>query len=205
MNDIKWLFFDLGSTLIDERECISWRCKYIIENNGIEAQEFMKKVEECAKTDHFAVKTAASFFGAEIPRWPKELEKLYLDTKNVLEYLASKYKLGIIANQSAGTQERIEKWGIAKYFDVVIASAEAGCAKPDLRIFHMALEQADCLPEEAVMIGDRLDNDIAPAKRIGMKTVWVRQGFAKYQGINNESERPDDIIDDIADLRNVLE
>lgn len=204
MNDIKWLFFDLGSTLIDERECISWRCKYIIENNRIEAQEFMDKVKECAKKDNFAVKTAANFFGVEIPKWPKELERLYRDTNNVLKNLASKYKLGIIANQSAGTQERIEKWGIAKYFDVVIASAEAGCEKPDLRIFYMALEQANCLPDEAVMIGDRLDNDIAPAKLLGMKTIWVRQGFAKYQSINNESEQPNYIIDDIADILNVL-
>lgn len=164
----------------------------------------MDKVKECAKTNSFAVKTAANFFGVEIPKWPKELERLYQDTNNVLKNLASKYKLGIIANQSAGTQERIEKWGIAKYFDVVIASAEAGCAKPDLRIFYMALEQANCLPEEAVMIGDRLDNDITPAKLLGMKTIWVRQGFAKYQSINNESERPNYIIDDIADILNVL-
>ena len=204
MNDIKWLFFDLGSTLIDECECIRWRCKYIIENNKLEAQEFMDKVEEYAKTNSFAVKTAAEFFGTEIPRWPKELERLYPDTNKVLKNLASKYKLGIIANQSAGTQSRIEKWGIDKYFDVVIASAEAGLAKPDLRIFYMALEQANCLPKEAVMIGDRLDNDIAPALKIGMKTVWVRQGFVKYQSINNESERPDYIIDDIADILNVF-
>ena len=54
------------------------------------------------------------------------------------------------------------------------------------------------------MIGDRLDNDIAPAKLLGMKTVWVRQGFAKYQSINNENERPDYIVDDIAELVNVL-
>lgn len=205
MNNIKWLFFDLGSTLIDESECIRWRCKYIIENNNLEAQEFMDKVKEYAKTNSFAVKTAAEFFGAEIPKWSKELERLYPDTNNVLNNLASKYKLGIIANQSAGTGERIEKWGIAKYFDVVIASAEAGLAKPDLRIFYMALEQANCLPEEAVMIGDRLDNDIVPAKKIGMKTVWVRQGFAKYQSINNESQRPNYIIDDIADILNVFE
>lgn len=205
MNNIKWLFFDLGSTLIDERKCISWRCKYIIENNRLEAQEFMDKVEECAKTDNFAVKTAANFFGAEIPEWPKELEVLYRDTNNVLENLASKYKLGIIANQSAGTQERIEKWGIAKYFDVVIASAEVGCAKPDLRMFYMALEQANCLPEEAVMIGDRLDNDIVPAKKIGMKTVWVRQCFAQYQSVKNESEKPDCSVESIGEIINLFE
>ena len=204
MNNIKWLFFDLGSTLIDESECISWRCKYIIENNRLEAQEFMDKVEECAKTDSFAVKAAANFFGVEIPKWPKELEVLYRDTNSVLENVASKDKLGIIANQSAGTGERIKKWGIAKYFDVVVASAEAGCAKPDLRIFNMALEQANCLPEEAVMIGDRLDNDIVPAKKLGMKTIWVSQGFAGYQSVKNENEKPDCSVESIGDIINIF-
>lgn len=103
-----------------------------------------------------------------------------------------------------GTQERIDNWGIGKYFEVVVASAEAGCAKPDLKIFNLALEQAGCEPDEVIMVGDRLDNDIAPAKLLGMKTVWVRQGFAKYQSINNENERPDYIVDDIAELVNVL-
>ena len=34
MTDIKRLFFDLGSTLVDETECVKKRCDVIIENNG---------------------------------------------------------------------------------------------------------------------------------------------------------------------------
>lgn len=52
------------------------------------------------------------------------------------------------------------------------------------------------------MIGDRLDNDIASAKKIGMKTIWVRQGFARYQSVKNESERPDHTVESIRDIRN---
>ena len=81
-----------------------------------------------------------------------------------------------------------------------MASAEAGCAKPDLRIFTMALDKAGCEPSEAVMVGDRLDNDIIPAKKLGMKTVWVRQGYAIYQSIDDESKRPDYIVDSIDEL-----
>lgn len=36
---------------------------------------------------------------------------------------------------------------------------------------------AKCKPENAVMIGDRIDNDIVPAKQLGMKTIWIKQGF----------------------------
>ena len=204
MNKIKWLFFDIGSTLVDETDCVKKRCEVIIESNNIDRQEFYDRVEECAKTDSFAVRAAAIYYGAEIPRWYGELEKLYPDTKMILEALSKKYKLGVIANQSLGTKERLDNWNIGKYFDVVVASAEAGYAKPDLKIFNLALEQAGCKPNDAVMIGDRLDNDIVPAKQIGMKTVWVRQGFAKYQIICNESEQPDFIIDSISDILDIL-
>ena len=32
------------------------------------------------------------------------------------------------------------------------------------------------------MVGDRLDNDMIPAKALGMKTVWIKNGLAQYQG-----------------------
>lgn len=38
------------------------------------------------------------------------------------------------------------------------------------------------IEQEAVMIGDRLDNDISPAKRLGMQTIWIRQGFEAKRG-----------------------
>lgn len=204
MTNIKRLFFDLGSTLVDETECVKKRCDVIIENNNIDKDEFYTKIKEFAKTDSYAVKTVAQCYGTEIPRWFGELERLYPDTITILDKLSKKYKLGIIANQIAGTQRRIDNWGIGKYFDVVVASAEAGYAKPDFEIFNVALEQADCKPNETVMIGDRLDNDIIPAKKLGMKTVWVRQGFAKMQYVKSENERPDYIIENIGDIMDIF-
>lgn len=86
-------------------------------------------------------------------------------------------QLGVIANQSLGTSERLENLGVRKYLDLIIASAEEGVSKPDRHIFEIALERSSCKPENAVMIGDRIDNDIVPAKQLGMKTIWVKQGF----------------------------
>ena len=177
MKNIKCLFFDVGSTFVDETECVKKRCEVIIESNNIDRQEFYDRVDECAKTDSYAVRAAALYYGAEIPRWYGELEKLYPDTKMILEILSKKYKLGVIANQSLGTKERLDNWNIGKYFDVVVASAEAGCEKPELKIFNLALEQAGCKPNEAIMIGDRLDNDIVPANEIGMYTIWIKVIF----------------------------
>ena len=54
------------------------------------------------------------------------------------------------------------------------------------------------------MIGDRIDNDIAPAKQLGMKTVWVRQGFSKYQSAKSVSVQPNFIVDKVSELVKVL-
>lgn len=85
----------------------------------------------------------------------------------------------------------MEKFGILKYIDVVVASAEEGVAKPDKRIFEIALERAGCKPEETVMVGDRLDNDIVPANEIGMITIWIKQGNWKDACPRETLEQPD--------------
>ncbi len=197
---MKWIFFDLGATLVDESDVYKSRCEFAIRQLNIEPAEFMNKIYEQAKISPTPIRTAAKAYGVTLPEWDNSLEKLYESSPDVLSALHGKYKLGIIANQSLGTQERIDKWGIGKYFDVVMASAEAGCAKPDLKIFAAALDKAGCAPADAVMIGDRLDNDIIPARKLGMKTVWVRQGYAIYQTINDDSNRPDQIVDSIDEL-----
>ena len=50
------------------------------------------------------------------------------------------------------------------------------------------------------MIGDRLDNDIVPANKIGMKTVWIKQGFGKYLMPSAAEEIPDYTVESLSDL-----
>ena len=54
------------------------------------------------------------------------------------------------------------------------------------------------------MVGDRLDNDIRPAKKLGMKTVWIRQGFAIYQNPQRAEEQPDYIVDNLSELEKLF-
>lgn len=134
-------------------------------------------------------------------KWHKAFEKTYQFTESILDELSKRYTLGIIANQSAGSTQRLADWGIGKYFDLVIASADEDVEKPNPEIFKIALERANCLPENAVMVGNRIENDILPAKKLGIKTVWVKQGFAKYQP---ESDVPDYTIQTIETISKVM-
>ena len=76
--------------------------------------------------------------------------------------------------------------------------------KPDIRIFEYALDKANCSPQETCMIGDRLDNDILPAKSLGMKTVWIKQGFGALQKPLSESEEPDHSINNLSELLEIF-
>lgn len=179
---VKWIFFDIGSTLVDEAEAYDHRAREMITGTNITFQEFDDMRIALARQGFDGNSAAVKHFGLTKTPWHSEDEAPYSDAQSTLEALRSKgYNLGIIANQKLGTAERLENWGLRQYFDVIAASAELGCAKPDKVIFEKALELAGCAAQESVMIGDRLDNDIIPAKAVGMKTVWVRNGLAKYQ------------------------
>lgn len=129
---------------------------------------------------------------------------LYPDCKQVLKTLHQHYKIGIIANQLPNLQARLGRFGIDSWIDLVVSSADVGLAKPDLAIFELALQQANCLAEGAVMIGDRLYNDILPAKQLGMQTIWIRQRFSRLTHVTNPAEAPDWTVDNLAEIEDIL-
>jgi FMN phosphatase YigB (HAD superfamily) len=67
------------------------------------------------------------------------------------------------------------------YISTCLCSFELGLEKPDPAIFKLALDHAGCAASQAVIIGDRLDNDIRTARLLGWKTIRVLQGFARFQ------------------------
>lgn len=202
---VKWIFFDIGTTLVDETEAYNHRIRDAIEGTDISFHQFNEKRIYFAKQNLKGDLEAIKYFGLLQTPWHNEDEVLYSNSEEILKHLYKKgYKIGIIANQSLGTAKRLEKWGIRKYIDIVASSAELGVAKPDRAIFYKALEMAKCAAQEAIMIGDRLDNDISPAKKLGMQTIWVRQGFAIYQNLQLAEFQPDYIVDNLSELKEIF-
>ena len=54
------------------------------------------------------------------------------------------------------------------------------------------------------MIGDRIDNDIIPAKKLGMGTIWVKQGFGRYWNITCEEEKADFEVDNVREIFDIV-
>jgi 5'-nucleotidase len=94
--------------------------------------------------------------------------------KETLGKLKNDFRLAMAANQPEGSfRKAMQDVGLIDCFDVVGISDEVGLKKPDRRFFDHVLDAAGCVASETVMVGDRIDNDIAPAQRMGMKTVQV--------------------------------
>ena len=201
---IKWIFFDIGSTLVDESVAYQNRIERTIAGTNVTYDDFYNKMVEISKYNQSGYNKALEAYGLKTVPWNSDDEFVYPETENCLGELSKHYRIGIIANQNLGSEERLEKLGLLKHIDLVIASAEEGVAKPDLRIFQIALARADCKPEEAIMVGDRIDNDIIPANKIGMTTVWIKQGFGSYAEPKTVEEQPDYIVNSLAEITEVF-
>ena len=204
MDGVKWLFFDIGSTLVDETKVYDDIFQKIAVAGGVSVEEVKTRAIGFYKQNKRGHREVIRLLGVDYPEWPPLYEELYPDTMECLRILKKKYKLGIIANQIPGAEKRLEEMGIRRYFDVIVSSAEEGVAKPDPRIFNIALIRAGCTPEQAVMIGDRIDNDIVPAKQMGMKTVWIRQGVGRYWNIQGDCETPGYEVNNLSELLSIF-
>ena len=196
-----WLFFDMGSTLMDETPAMEKRVRDSIEGMDITYKEFTAKMAEFREMGLREDHATFAHFGIPMAPWPKGTEIPYPDASLVLAALRHRgYRLGIIANQPLGSEARLARFGLRDFFEVICASAEEGVSKPDPEIFRRAIARAGCTPAEAVMIGDRTDNDIAPAKALGMQTVLIRQGYGGYHVVHSSEEKPNATVDNLTEL-----
>ena len=207
---IKTLFFDVGYTLVNEDAVWERRCKDQAATDeakklGVTAEDIYHEIEKVTIEGLPQFRTVIERFNfSQMVPYHHELETMYEEAPQVLSALARKYELGVIANQADGLRKRLESFGILKYFKYVISSWDVKVMKPDIHIFEHALKTAGCQPQEAVMIGDRIDNDTAPAQSLGMKTVWIKQGFGKLQTVLAAKNPPDYEVENLTELLNIF-
>lgn len=128
---------------------------------------------------------------------PSHSDTLNTGIVEFLRDLSRQVPMVIVANQLRGLPERLKEWGIESYFVHVISAGEYGLYKPDLRVFQRALEFLKLEPHETLMVGDRLDNDIVPAKLLGIRTLHLRCGWYKEQKIRMPEEQADWTVDSV--------
>ncbi len=78
---------------------------------------------------------------------------------------------GVVSNWPPSLRRFLAHHDLEGYFKVVVGSGEEGVAKPDTLIFERALEALDVRADQCVYIGDTPEKDIAPAQKLGMRTI----------------------------------
>lgn len=124
----------------------------------------------------------------EVPDWQSRAQEaerryggfqavdLYPDALPAIESLrAAGYGVAIIANQPASRETQLRAIGVTA--DVMGMSDALGVWKPHPAFFARALElMGSPAPTDVAYVGDRPDNDVAPAAAAGMRAVWLRRG-----------------------------
>jgi 2-haloalkanoic acid dehalogenase type II len=111
--------------------------------------------------------------------------------------------IGMVSNiDNDQLDHLIEVAGLRDYFDSLLSSEAAASCKPDPAIFDEALRRAGCAPSEALFVGDTLAQDIAGAKRAGMRSVLIWHRDDKPPP--SDGIEPDHVIREIPELLDLI-
>lgn len=183
---IKAVFFDLGGVIV--RTEFQAPRQQLADRLGIDYDDLNRivfdsetgiraTIGEISSEEHWAfvlqrLKRAAS----ELAAIREEFFAGDIVDRTLLEYIRSlrgKYKTGLISNAWSDLRDFILREKFDDAFDALIISAEVGAAKPDPKIFQVALEQFGLSPNEAVFVDDFYAN-IEGCEKIGMKGIHFK-------------------------------
>jgi HAD superfamily hydrolase (TIGR01549 family) len=115
----------------------------------------------------------------EMFRWFREdrFDRAFPEVVPTLEALRELgISLGILSNFPTSLENLLRRLGLRDYFEFVIASAAVGMAKPDARIFDLAVSRADRPRNRLLYVGDHLGDDIEGAHGAGLDAVLIDRG-----------------------------
>ena len=108
-------------------------------------------------------------------------------------------KLGLVTNGAKEPQRaKIDRFGLAPFFDSIVIEGEFGIGKPDRSVFEHSMEKLGANPQQTWMAGDNLYFDVGGAQDAGIWGIWVdwrRSGLPKDSKV-----KPDRIVHLISEL-----
>lgn len=203
---IRAVVFDVGETLVDETRIYErWADRF-----GVPRLAFMATVGTALNAgyslrDAFAVVRPGVDIEAEVRAWLAEdpdgtgfdEADLYADVRRCLGGLRGLgFGVYIAGNQPSRARTTLQRMELP--VDGIDVSEDWGAAKPDPRFFDLVVDAVGCPAEEIVYVGDRVDNDIVPARAAGMRAALVRRGPHGYWHSRwPQAEQADAVVDDL--------
>ncbi|MCI0547943.1 MAG: HAD family hydrolase [Candidatus Rokubacteria bacterium] len=91
----------------------------------------------------------------------------------LLGRLSGRYRLGLVSNFYGNLATVCHNAAMQQLFGVIVDSTVVGLEKPDPRIFERALTALEVGAADAVFVGDSLPRDMAGARAVGMRHIWL--------------------------------
>jgi len=206
-NPITTIVFDVGETLVDETrnwgEWADWmrvpRFTFFAVYGAVIArgQHHRRVFQEISPG--FDIEAAEREREAAGWRYAFEPADFYADALPCLTALsAAGFQIGIAGNQPEEAEASLAALGVTA--DFIASSTRWGIEKPSPAFFARVAEAAGRPAEQIAYVGDRLDNDVNPAKAAGMMAVFIRRGPWAYIDDTAHQARGDLTLTTLADL-----
>jgi putative hydrolase of the HAD superfamily len=124
--------------------------------------------------------------------------------KQEIAMISPKFKVGIAGQYGGEIVGLLEQEGILHHFAYRFTQDDFDITKPDPRYLEEIARACGVKPAECIMVGDRIDNDIIPAKQVGMRTVLIRWGLHRKQAPRIPDEVPDEVLAGITGLAGAI-
>ncbi|MGI5219448.1 HAD family hydrolase [Nocardia sp. CA-290969] len=210
---LRAVVFDVGETLVDEtREYGTWadwlgvpRHTFAAAFGAVIASGLdYRETFQIFKPGFDLDRERQARVDAGKPEWFGE-DDLYPDVHPALSALRDMgVWVGVVGNQTKRAGGLLR--GLDLPADFIATSDDWGVQKPDTAFFDKVVEVAACVPDEIVYVGDRIDNDITPAKKVGMRTAYIQRGPWGWihRDRKDVAELSDWIIHDLTELPGIV-
>ena len=133
-----------------------------------------------------------------------DLGDLYPDAAPCLKALHARgLRIGVAANQPEGFEEAMRAMELP--VDFIASSARWAVEKPSPKFFRNVIRETGCAAHEIAYVGDRVDNDVIPARAAGLFAVFLRRGpWGMIQAERPGAAQANARIETLAELEGVL-
>jgi FMN phosphatase YigB (HAD superfamily) len=217
---ITTVLLDAGGVILDEAEHEKARVRIAVEVlgsviPGYSLARFYSDVEEAIRV--FCPRILACIFwkhlrpnrmlfdnlyNSFLDKWQRRRPPLKLarGLETEVATIAMNLKVGIAGQYGKDMLKVLMEHGILECFTYRFTQDDFDVTKPDPRYLESIAKACGVDPRECIMVGDRVDNDVIPARQLGMKTILIHVGLHRTQQPRTPYEMPDVELDSLSGL-----
>jgi HAD superfamily hydrolase (TIGR01549 family) len=218
------VLLDAGGVILDETEHEKIRAEISVEIlsaiiPGYSISTYHSDVEEavrcfCPSVYQYvfwkAVENDRSLFdklyASYLDEWQRRKPplELTLGFETEVRAISKNFKVGIAGQYGVELLKLLEERSILDCFTYRLTQDDFSVTKPDLRYYEQIVKACGVDPKRCIMVGDRIDKDVIPARLLGTKTILVRTGLHKNQMPRIPFEMPDAELNGVSGLAEAI-